>query len=81
MINYIKMKKTEWKLKAKIYGYLYNFINNKEDILILAKKIYGELKDVPPSELRDELMSKLAGVIYDRTHVDESDDEAPEFDD
>ncbi len=65
MINYLKMKKNEWKVKAMFYGTIAALLDNQKEILKLLQKMYTALKDVPAEELRTELVSKLAEIIHE----------------
>ncbi len=65
MINYLKMKKNEWKVKAMLYGTIAALLDNQKDILKLLQKMYAALKDVPVEELRTEFVSKLAEIIHE----------------
>ena len=66
MINFIKMKRNEWKIKAVVYGAIAAFLDNQKGISELVQKMYIALKDLPEDELRDELISKLAEIIQAR---------------
>lgn len=63
--NYIKMKKSEWKIKAMLYGTVAALIDNQKDILELLPKMYIALKDVSAEELQKEFISKLAEIVHD----------------
>ena len=65
MINYIRMKKAEWKIKAVLYGTIAALIDNQKDVIELLKKMYVALKDVPAEELQKEFISKLAEIIHE----------------
>ena len=65
MINYFRMKKAEWKIKAMFYGTIAALIDNQKDIIGLLKKMYTVLKDVPAEELQKEFISKLAEIIHE----------------
>lgn len=62
--NYIKMKKSEWKIKATVYGTIAALIDNQKDILSMLQKLYVALKDVPAEELQTEFIAKLAEIIH-----------------
>ena len=47
MINYFRMKKAEWKIKATLFGTIVGIIDNQEEILNLFQKMFIALKDVP----------------------------------
>jgi hypothetical protein len=65
MITYLKMKKNEWKIKAKLYEIITIFIDNQKQSLELLKKMYITLKDVPLEELQKEFINKLAEIIHE----------------
>ena len=65
MINYFRMKKAEWKVKAMIYGTIATIIDNQTEVLDMMKKLYIALKDVPVEELQQEFISKLAEIIHE----------------
>lgn len=64
MIQYIKMKRKENRLKAMLYKTILSFIDEKSDIMELLHKIYIALKDVPPEEMQKTLMEKLVESIH-----------------
>ncbi|MDE6924895.1 MAG: hypothetical protein K2P59_06475 [Acetatifactor sp.] len=64
MLNYIKMKRNQWKVRAALYGAAATIIDDRKEILELLQKMYAALKDVPPEELREELVSRLAELIH-----------------
>ena len=65
MINFIKMKKNEWKIKATVYSAIAAIIDNHKDIFDLVHKMYSVLKDVPIDELQKEFISKLAEIVHE----------------
>ena len=67
MINFIRMKKNEWKVKAMFYGTIAALIDNQKEVLILLQKMYTALKDVPAEELQKEFISKLAEIIHEES--------------
>ena len=67
MITYIKYKRNEWKVKAMFYGTIIQIMDNQDeikDMINLAKKLYGELKDIPAEDLQKEFIGKLAEIIH-----------------
>lgn len=64
IINYLKMKKNEWKIKAALYGTIAALMDNQKEILSMLQKLYLALKDVPAEELRKEFTEKLAEIIH-----------------
>ena len=73
MIEYIKYKKNEWKVKAMLYGTIAQIMDNQDeikDMLDLVKRLYEELKDVPTEDLQKEFVSKLAEIIHNEQVTD-----------
>lgn len=64
MVQYIKMKRNEIKLKAMLYSAILSFMDDRSEIMELLHNIYVALKDVPPEEMQKELVSKLAEMIH-----------------
>ena len=64
MINFIRMKKNEWKVKAMFYDTIAALFDNQKEILEMLQKMYVSLKDVPAEELQKELIAKLAEIIH-----------------
>ena len=64
MLSYIKMKRNQWKVRAALYAAAATVIDDRREILALLQRMYTALKDVPPEELREELVSCLAGMIH-----------------
>lgn len=64
MINYIRMKRAEWKIKATLYNAIAALIDNQKEILELLQKIYIAFKDVSAEDLQKEFISKLAEIIH-----------------
>lgn len=52
MINYFRMKKAEWKVKATLFGAIAGIIDNQKEVLGLLQKMYIALKDIPSEELQ-----------------------------
>lgn len=65
MINFIRMKHAEWKIKAMFYGTIATLIDNQKEIVELLQKMYIALKDVPADDLQKEFISKLAEIIHE----------------
>ncbi len=55
MINYIRMKRAEWKIKATLYNAIAAFIDNQKEILELLQKIYIAFKDVSAEDLQKRI--------------------------
>lgn len=64
MINYFRMKKAEWKIKATLFGAIAGIIDNQKEVLELLHKMYIAFKDVPAEDLQKELVAKLAEIIH-----------------
>ena len=62
--NYFRMKKSEWKIKAMLYGTVAILIDNQKEVLELLHKMYIALKDIPAEDLQKELVAKLAEIIH-----------------
>ncbi|MDE5830623.1 MAG: hypothetical protein K2H53_02875 [Clostridia bacterium] len=65
MINFIRMKRNEWKVKAMFYGTIATLIDNQKEVLEFIQKMYIALKDVPAEELQKEFIAKLADIIHE----------------
>ena len=64
MINYFRMKKAEWKIKAALWGAIASIIDNQKEVLNLLQKMYIALKDIPVEDLQKEIVAKLAEIIH-----------------
>ncbi|MDE6924898.1 MAG: hypothetical protein K2P59_06490 [Acetatifactor sp.] len=58
------MKRNQWKVRAALYTAAATVINDRREILALLQRMYAALKNVPPEELREELVSCPAGMIH-----------------
>lgn len=65
MINFIRMKRNEWKIKAMFYGVIISLLNNQNEVFALLQKMYVALKDVPVEDLRTEFISKFVEIIHE----------------
>lgn len=65
MINFIRMKRAEWKVKAMFYGTIAALLDNQKEIAELLQKMYVALKDVSADDLQKEFISKLAEIIHE----------------
>lgn len=65
MLNYLKMKRNEIKIKVMLYGIIVNFIDNQKDVLNFMQKMYLTLKDIPQEELQSQFIEKLGEIIHD----------------
>lgn len=45
MINYFKMKRNEWKVKARFYEMIVNLMDNQKEITTALENLYAALKD------------------------------------
>lgn len=64
MINFFRMKRNEWKIKAMFYAAIATLVDNQKELLEMLQRMYVSLKDVPAEELQKELISKLAEIIH-----------------
>lgn len=59
MINYFKMKKNEWKIKAQFYGMISHLIDDQKDVIETLEKLFDSLKDTPAfNNMQTELSSE-----------------------
>lgn len=65
MINFIRMKRAEWKVKAMVYGTITTLLDNQKEVIELLQKMYIALKDVSADDLQKEFISKLAEIIHE----------------
>lgn len=65
MINFIRMKRAEWKVKAMVYGTIVTLLDNQKEVIELLQKMYIALKDVSADDLQKEFISKLAEIIHE----------------
>ena len=65
LINWYKSKKAEFKVKAMFYGAIAGIIDNQKPIIEMAKNLFAELKDVPPEQLRSELVARVAELVHE----------------
>lgn len=65
MINFIRMKRAEWKIKAMFYDTIAALLDNQKEITELLQKMYVALKDVSVDDLQKEFISKLAEIIHE----------------
>lgn len=65
MINFIRMKRAEWKVKAMVYGTIATILDNQKEVIELLQKMYIALKDVSADDLQKEFISKLAEIIHE----------------
>lgn len=70
MINFIRMKRAEWKVKAMVYGTIATLLDNQKEIAELLQKMYVTLKDVSTDDLQKEFISKLAEIIHEENKVE-----------
>ena len=67
MIKFIKMKQKEIELKTRIYTYALGILDEKEDIIEIAKNIFEVIKGKSGSDFEQILVTKLAEVIRDNS--------------
>lgn len=65
MINFIRMKRAEWKVKAMFYGTIATLIDNQKEVIELLQKMYIAFKDASADDLQKEFISKLAEIIHE----------------
>jgi len=70
MINYLRMKKNEWKVKSMFYGLIIELTENQKDIIALLQNLYLGLKDTPVEELRSELTKHIAEFAHEQAVKD-----------
>lgn len=70
MINFIRMKIAEWKVKAMFYGTIATLLDNQKEIAELLQKMYVGLKDVSADDLQKEFISKLAEIIHEENKAE-----------
>lgn len=65
MFTYFKMKYKEWKVKLICYSTALSLFENNREIAEFLKNIYEVLKDVPASDLQNELIKAIAGLVHE----------------
>lgn len=74
MLTYIKMKHLEWKLKLTFYRFLMPLqtliSQHGTDTMKLVERSILVLKDVPPEELYENLISEIAKVVHETSGKD-----------
>lgn len=64
MMNYLRMKRNEWKIKTMLYGAILSVMEDYRGTLTLINKLCTALKDVPEEKLKSEVAQKLAEIIH-----------------
>lgn len=64
MLNYLKMKRNEIRVKAMVYGAIANIMDNQKDLFTFFQNLYTALKDVPPDRLQNQFVKELAQIIH-----------------
>ena len=59
MITYLKMKHSEWKAKVLFYGFAASIAHS-------AQKFFAALDGISEEELRQELVSTVAGLAHEQ---------------
>lgn len=73
MIKYFfRKKKAEWKVKALLYETLGGLLDDQKDLMDFVRKLYTALKDVPAETLQQELITKLADIIHEKSNSAEA---------
>lgn len=65
MVTYFKMKRKQWKIRNAIYNSILGFMENKNEIINTAKKLFDSVKDMSAEEIRDEFIGKLAEIVHE----------------
>lgn len=65
MIRYFRVKLMELKIKEVLYGTILGVLNEQKDIIGLAQRLYGALKDVPTGELQKEFIHAVAEIVHE----------------
>ena len=65
MFTYFKMKKNEWKIKSAIYNSILGLMENKQEIVNTAKKLFDSVKDMSTEDIRDEFIGKIAEIVHE----------------
>lgn len=66
MINWIKLKRKEIKLKLTLFTYLETLLYNQKDIIEFIGKVYNATKDTPTDELQQALVSAIVNYANDQ---------------
>ena len=53
MIQFIKMKRDEIKLKAMLHKSILSFLEHQDEIMDALQKLYIALKDIPEEEMQN----------------------------
>ena len=67
MTDLIRMKKSEWRLKAMLYGAVITLVDSQKGAAGLLLRLYSALKDVSADELYEGFISKLAELSKEQT--------------
>ena len=71
---WFEMKKKEIVAKNVFYSMFLEFSDEKKEIIVLVKKLYISLKDVPMNELRTEFIHQLATIIHTQSERERDND-------
>lgn len=64
--NWFILKSLEIRLRLFFLRKVSTFLDEKEHMLAFAIKLYESLRDIPPEELRDKLMTELASLAHEQ---------------
>ena len=63
IINYIKAKRAEWKIKATIYNAIFELVDNSKDIVDVVIKSVNVLKNTSDEDFKKQLISEVAKLV------------------
>ncbi len=63
--NWIKLKRLKFRLMMAFCQKAADFLDEKEDMIALAARLYLALKDTPTEELQEKLISQLAFLAHE----------------
>lgn len=69
IINWIRAKKAEYKVKAIFYNMILSLIGNQDkisDYINIVSKLFDELSNVSQDELVDKFVETMSGIIHER---------------
>lgn len=78
IINWIRAKRAEYKVKAIFYRTILGIIDNQDKIseyIGLATRLFNELSSVPQSELTDKFVEALSEIIHERNEEKRAENE------
>ncbi len=63
--NWIKLNRLKFRLMMAFFQKAADFLDEKEDMIALAARLYLALKDTPTEELQEKLISQLAFLAHE----------------